>query len=202
MEPALRGAGLRWDPAGCLRRRGSWSGWSSSAPAAGVAAVRIDARAIAGADVCGRVHRDFPPAQGRPCGSRPLPSPARTPVVVSIAVSFFWDLSRSRSFRCRTRRRPGRSCRWGRCWSLRPPGCAWLCSSRSPSVVQGLPCGSKPLPSPARTCVFVFIAISSRCSGVTVGVDGAPDARVHISRGLHRRLPCEGCIIPTPEKEC
>lgn len=115
--------------------------------------------------------------QPPPCGSMPVPSQARRCVVAFIGISSLCSGAAraavrvdavafagaeagrglhpiSRSFRC-GRADPGRF--------LRPPAPSSWCSSLPPLVCrQGRPCGSKPLPSPARTFVVVFIAASSR----------------------------------------
>jgi hypothetical protein len=95
-------------------------------------------------------------------------------------------VSRSLSCRRRSRRRPARSCRWGRCRCLRRRADGWWCSSLPPRVSSAVgvdarafadayvgrrvhrgapspgsrqPLGSMPEPWPARTWVMVVIVI-------------------------------------------
>jgi hypothetical protein len=147
----------RADRSRCRRRRGWRSASSSAASAVGVHGAAAFA---AGAHACGGVH---PPLL--PLGSmlQPASVPARTRAMVLIRRSFRWG-------RCRSRRR----CRYGR---------ASRCSSSASAVgVHGAaafaagadasrrvhrgppPLGSTKGPSPARSWVWVVMAIS-RCRG-------------------------------------
>jgi hypothetical protein len=172
--------------------------------AGGSAAVRVDARALAGGHAAADGHgvllscrwsavgidggsvsrgdrglRLHPPPP--PLGSMaPPPSPpARTRVVVFIRPLLRWGPSRRRSRRRR--------------------GCGSSCSSRSSAVgidvpaVTGAelspgghgappPCGSHPAPSPARTCVLVlivFLCSKSVGSAAAVRVEPRPVAGAH-----------------------
>lgn len=123
----------RAGPARDRRPRPGKCACSSSAPVGvhAAAAVRIDARAVTGADAGLRAH---PPP---PLGSMPGPSPALTAVCVLIR-HLRWGPWRRR-YRCR-----------------RVPSCA--CSSHASRLVADQPpCGSQPEPSPAgsvvRTCM-------------------------------------------------
>ena len=187
---ALRGAGCRRGPAGCRGRRGPWCGCSSS-PVSWWSAAR------------------------QPNGSQLPAAPERTVV---------WMLMRSPVIRVWCRRAgPGRCLRppaaWSACSSeASVSGCAVRVQAAAvaraesglrghPPSPSGAPCGSRPLPSPARMCVVVFIAIS-RCEGSAAGAGTAPGAAAaaragvavgahagafagaDVREGVHRLSPC------------
>lgn len=154
------------------------SGWMRSA-------VRVDYPAGAGADARARLHARSPRrgflgsvdaerpqplgsiAPPPPLGSMKEPAPARRLVVVFIVRLGSGDV------RVPVTRR-------GRCPGQSPRGCA-LSSS---SVPHRNPLGSTPDPSPARTCVVVFICSSCSAVGVNAASGTGPDVRA----GLHRAL--------------
>ena len=111
---------------------------------------------------------------GPPCGSSPLPSPARTVV---------WMCIVSPPVRARRGHRRGDRCR------CRPQrGGASSCSSRSPGGGSRQPLGSIPAPLPARTFVVVLIGftVGSRRSAVRVDPRALPGR--YVRRGLHQSL--------------
>jgi hypothetical protein len=187
----------RAGPGRCLRQRGrAWSR-SSGSPLRSGPAVGVDAAALTGTDVRGRVHRDLLFAQSRPSGSMPLPSPARTWVVVFIASlqPVLGQPSGSMVWPWPARMRvvvliaPLVS-RWGRCRRRGRRGCVCSCSSRAP--VQGPPLGSIIPPWPARMLVFELMCrscglmvSSGRREASAVGIDARPAACANVGEGLH-----------------
>jgi hypothetical protein len=121
-----------------------------------------------------RVRVDGARGQGRgtPLGSSWLPSPAR--MVVRMVIVASPSGVGAATVRVQAAAVGGAAVR-GR-------------AHRACSRAQGLPCGSKPFPSPARTRVLVLIDMLSRpwASGVAVRVDSAAFAGADAGRGVHR----------------
>jgi hypothetical protein len=143
-------------------------------------AVGVDAPAGAGAEVRACAH-----GGPHPLGSMKEPAAARTRVLVLICFSWpvgGWISRRAGRARCPRRRGAVSWCSWdlrsaqgadGGAFARAQPG-----SGGHLRLLQ--PWGSMPLPSPARTCVVVFMGAPS-----AVGVDGAAAAGAEAGRGLH-----------------
>jgi hypothetical protein len=155
------------------------AGRSCSSPSA----VGVDQGTLAGADGTVDRHASLPFVRG---GAAPRLSLRRAVRVDDAAVAGA-DRGVGGHRHSPFNRGPGR--RGGRRRGLRRRGSKSGCSSSSLLQCGGPPCGSRPLPSPARMVVWVIVvALRSAGAGAAVGADPGAFGRADVGGRVHRRL--------------